>query len=62
MIRVFSPPHPQVSKALDALLVGLSDVAKKASEELGPKATEQQIGPDNPTVPCCSGAWLSWAS
>ena len=32
-----------MSKALDALLVGLSDVAKKASEELGPKATEQQI-------------------
>ena len=33
----------QVSKALDALLVGLSDVAKKASQELGPNATEQQI-------------------
>ena len=32
-----------MSKALDALLVGLSDVAKKASEELGPGATEQQI-------------------
>lgn len=34
---------PQVTKALDALLVGLSDVAKKASQELGPNATEQQI-------------------
>ena len=33
----------QVSKALDALLVGLSDVAKKASEELGEGATEAQI-------------------
>ena len=35
--------HCQVTKALDALLVGLSDVAKKASQELGPNATEQQI-------------------
>ena len=34
---------PQVTKALDALLVGLSDVAKKASVELGEGATEQQI-------------------
>lgn len=33
----------QVTKALDALLVGLSDVAKKASQELGPDATEQQV-------------------
>ena len=33
----------QVTKALDALLVGLSDVAKKASEELGEGATEAQI-------------------
>ena len=35
--------HCQVTKALDALLVGLSDVAKKASEELGEGATEAQI-------------------
>ena len=28
---------------MDALLVGLSDVAKKASEELGEGATEAQI-------------------
>eukprot|EP00434_Breviolum_minutum_P031138 symbB.v1.2.027537.t1/scaffold2832.1/size107060/6 len=34
---------PQVTKALDALLVGLSDVAKQASEELGAAATEAQI-------------------
>ena len=32
-----------MTKALDALLVGLSDVAKKASAELGEGATEQQI-------------------
>ncbi|CAK9076170.1 unnamed protein product [Durusdinium trenchii] len=34
---------PQVTRALDALLVGLSNVAKKASAELGERATEQQI-------------------
>jgi len=34
---------PKVTKALDALLVGLSEVAKQASEELGPGATEAQI-------------------
>ncbi|CAK9026762.1 Carbonic anhydrase 2 (Beta-CA 2) (Carbonate dehydratase 2) (mtCA 2), partial [Durusdinium trenchii] len=34
---------PQVNKALDALLVGLSSVAGKASEELGRFATEQDI-------------------
>eukprot|EP00435_Cladocopium_sp_Y103_P023887 s1528_g5.t2 len=42
-LQAKSGNKPQVSKALDALLVGLSDVAKKASEELGPNATEQQI-------------------
>ena len=40
--RTFACPS-QVTKALDALLVGLSDVAKKASEELGEGATEAQI-------------------
>jgi len=34
---------PQVTKALDALLQGLSVVAKKAADELGPGATEEQI-------------------
>eukprot|EP00913_Durusdinium_trenchii_P007339 g6898.t1 len=34
---------PQVTKALDALLVGLSSLASNASEELGANATEQQI-------------------
>ena len=37
------PLHVQVTKALDALLVGLSEVAKKASEALGEGATEAQI-------------------
>ena len=34
---------PQVTKALDALLQGLSVVASKAADELGPNATEEQI-------------------
>lgn len=33
----------QVTKALDALLQGLSVVASKAADELGPNATEEQI-------------------
>ena len=32
-----------MTKALDALLVGLSEVAEQAAEELGPSATEGQI-------------------
>ena len=43
----------QVTKALDALLVGLSDVAKKASEELGRNATEAQIV--DRTIKLCPG-------
>ncbi|CAL1144825.1 unnamed protein product [Cladocopium goreaui] len=42
-LQAKSGNKPQVTKALDALLVGLSDVAKKASEELGEGATEAQI-------------------
>eukprot|EP00435_Cladocopium_sp_Y103_P031297 s1312_g7.t3 len=34
---------PKVTKALDALLQGLSVVASKAADELGPSATEEQI-------------------
>ena len=34
---------PSVSKALDALLHGLSVVAESAEKELGAKATEEQI-------------------
>ena len=34
---------PAVSKALDALLHGLSVVAESAEKELGAKATEEQI-------------------
>ena len=45
---------PQVTKALDALLVGLSDVAKKASEKLGPSATEAEIVAT--TIKLCLGA------
>lgn len=45
--------HGQVTKALDALLVGLSDVAKQASEELGAAATEAQIV--DKTIKLCLG-------
>ena len=45
--------HCQVTKALDALLVGLSDVAKQASEELGAAATEAQIV--DKTIKLCLG-------
>ena len=38
-----SGQKPTVSKALDALLDGLSTVAESAEKELGPKATEAQI-------------------
>eukprot|EP00913_Durusdinium_trenchii_P020850 g19589.t1 len=54
---------PQVTRALDALLVGLSNVAKKASAELGERATEQQIVARTIKLPLgCNSSRLSDAS